>query len=171
MTRTDRFLAALLGVTLLVLIVVIADSMREKLTVVGDAAPDFSARTDSGLTVSPTNFGGKVLVVNFWATWCAPCIRELPSLDQFSRSLRDSGVVVLGVSVDRNERTYRNFLNRVRVSFQTMRDPEARISGSFGSYRYPESYVIDANGKVVQKIIGDTDWTDENLVRFVKSLL
>jgi cytochrome c biogenesis protein CcmG/thiol:disulfide interchange protein DsbE len=171
MVKTDRVLNALLVIAVAALVVVAADTMREKVVVVGDSAPDFTIRTDTGLSVSPTNFGGQVLVLNFWATWCPPCIREMPSLDQFHRLLRDSGVVVLAISVDKNERTYRNFLDRVKVSFLTARDPEARISGSFGTYRYPETYVIDRTGKVVQKVIADTDWSDENMIRFVKSLL
>ncbi len=171
MVKTDRVLIVLLAVAVAALVGVAADTMREKVVVVGDSAPDFSIRTDTGLAISPTNFGGKVLVLNFWATWCPPCIREMPSLDQFHKLLRDSGVVVLAISVDKNERVYRNFLNRVNVSFLTARDAEAKISGSFGTYRYPETYVIDRNGKVVQKVIADTDWSDENMIRFVKSLL
>jgi len=169
--RSERMLEAFIGVALLAMILVIADSIRDKVVVVGDTAPHFSITADSGKTLSPSSFGGKVLVVNFWATWCAPCVKELPSLDGFQNELGGQGVVVLGISLDKKEDIYRRFLRRAGVSFQTARDPEAKISGEYGTYRYPESYIIDRSGKVVQKIIGDTDWMDPKMITFVKSLL
>jgi peroxiredoxin len=170
-SRTDRFLQLLIGLLLVALVAVFAEAVRDKVIGVGNQAPDFSIRTDAGVTVSPANFGGRVLVLNFWATWCPPCIEEMPSLDQLHQRLRDSGVIVLGVSVDEDENSYKTFLERAKVSFFTARDPEAAISARFGTYRYPETYVIDAQGKVVQKIVGPTDWTDERMMSYIKSIL
>ncbi len=169
--KTERVLGVLIGVTMLVLIGVIADSIREQVIRVGDRAPDFSITSDSGRRISPADFGGKLLVLNFWATWCPPCIREMPSLDRFQEQLRDAGVVVLGISVDKNERAYRRFLDRARVSFQTTRDAEAKISASFGTYRYPETYVIGRDGKVIMKVIADRDWMEPEMLRSIRSLL
>ena len=76
----------------------------------GDTAPEFTITTDNGRTVSPPDFGGKLLVLNFWATWCPPCVQEMPSLNQFQKSLADKGVVVLGISVDKDEKAYKAFL-------------------------------------------------------------
>src|SRR5271165_4791756 len=131
-----------------VLVWVIYASMQERIVDVGDTAPHFAITTDNGLKITPASFGGRVLVLNFWGTWCAPCVEEVPSLDQFQRVTRDAGVVVLGVSVDKNEKLYKNFLNRFKVSFQTARDPEADISASYGTFKYPETYIIDKSGKV-----------------------
>jgi len=119
--------------------------------------------------VSLSHFGGRLLVLNFWATWCQPCIEEVPSLDRFSKEMAGSGVVVVGVSVDRDPKAYQAFLSRANVSFLTARDPGASISSNYGTFKYPESYIIDANGKVVQKIVGETDWAD--MVSAVKSFL
>ena len=170
-SKTDRILQTLIGILLLILIVVIAGGIRDRVVGVGDKAPAFSIRTDSGLTISRSEFGGRLLVLNFWATWCAPCIEEMPSLDEFQKVFRDSGVVVVGVSVDESEAAYRGFLERAGVSFLTVRDSEAAISSKFGTYRYPETYIIDSEGRVIQKIIGAMLWTDEKMMSYIRSLL
>ena len=120
----------------------------------GDKAPDFTITTDSGKQITRSDFGGRLLVLNFWATWCPPCVEEMPSLDEFQKRLAASGVVVLGVSVDTNEPPYRAFLQKARVSFLTARDPQASISAEYGTFKYPETYVIDSSGRVLQKHIG-----------------
>ncbi len=158
--------AAVLG-----LCAVVAASMKEPIINTGDRAPDFKITTDAGKTLSRSDFGGKVLVLNFWATWCPPCIDELPSLDIMARQLGPKGVVVLGVSVDKNQDLYRKFLANVKPTFQTALDPEADISASYGTYKYPETYVIDRDGKVRQKHIGGRDWTDPEILKSIEALL
>jgi len=113
----------------------------------GDTAPRFSVVTEDGKTITPSNFGGKLLVLNFWASWCAPCVAETPTLNQFQRTFAGKGVVVLGVSMDRNEKQYKDFLARYRISFETSRDPEGDISASYGTFQFPDSYIIDPSGK------------------------
>jgi cytochrome c biogenesis protein CcmG, thiol:disulfide interchange protein DsbE len=169
--KTDRILKGAIGVLLIVLVGVIYISIRERVIGVGDSAPSFSITTDKGRTITPANFGGKLLVLNFWATWCPPCVQEMPSLDQFQRNLAGNGVVVLGISVDKDERAYKAFLDKARVAFHTARDPEAKINADYGTFKYPETYIIDTNGKVVRKFIGPEDWSDQNMLRDVQSLL
>lgn len=170
-STTDRAIIATIAVLLVALGWVIVRSMREHVVQAGDQAPDFAITTDQGLRITPTSFGGKVLVLNFWAAWCAPCVEETPSLDQFQRTLADSGVVVVAVSVDRKEQLYNNFLKRFHVSYQTVRDPEANIGDLYGTYKYPETYIIDRSGKVMQKIVGPHNWMDPELISYVRSLL
>ena len=169
--KSERLLQGLIVVLLVVLVYIIADSLRDKVVIVGDTAPDFRITADNGREITRSNFGGKVLVLNFWATWCPPCLEEMPSLDEFQRRLAPSGVVVLGVSVDKSDKAYREFLRRTRVSFLTARDPKADISAEYGTFKYPETYVIDASGKVVQKHIGARIWTDERFISEIRSLL
>src|SRR5512140_3084982 len=109
---SDRAVLGLIGVLLVALLAVVGEAIREKITEVGDKAPNFTLTADDGRQVSRAEFGGKVLVLNFWATWCLPCVEELPSLNEFQKKFAGSGVVVLGVSVDRNERAYQQFLKR-----------------------------------------------------------
>ncbi|MGB9609694.1 MAG: TlpA family protein disulfide reductase [Bryobacteraceae bacterium] len=156
---------------LVALCFIVADSLRERVVVVGDRAPAFTVVTDDGRQISPSDFGGKVLVLNFWATWCPPCVDEMPSLDAMARQLRPKGVVVLGISVDRNAAAYERFLRQMRVSFLTARDPEAKISSSYGTFKYPETYVIDSRGRVRQKHIGPRDWMDPELLQSIEALL
>ena len=77
----------------------------------------------------------------------------------------------MGVSVDQSKPGYDQFLSRVKVAFQTARDPEAAISSSYGTYKYPETYLIDSRGRVVEKIIGPTDWNDPEMAQRVRKLL
>ena len=160
-------IAALLAVFVFVLV----RAIPEHIVDVGDTAPNFTITADNGRTISVSNFGGRLLVLNFWATWCKPCVEEVPSLDEFAKQMAGSDVVVLGVSMDYDPNAYRAFLDRARVSFMTARDPAAKISADYGTFKYPESYIIDSKGKVVQKIIGATNWTDGNMVQAVKSFL
>ena len=169
--KTDRFLQVSIVLLLVLLAGAIFDSMRDKIVGVGDRAPNFNIVADNGRRISRSDFGGRLLVLNFWATWCPPCIEEMPSLDEFQRRLAASGVVVVGVSVDTDERAYREFLQKAKVSFLTARDPAAEISAEYGTFRFPETYVIDSRGRVVQKHIGPEVWTNENLIRGIQSLL
>lgn len=159
-----------MAIALLGFSIALWDALRDKVINVGDSAPEFAVQTDSGMTITRSNFGGKLLVLNFWATWCAPCVRETPALQALHRQLKDSGVVVLGVSLDKNEKKYKDFLKRFGVTYPMSRDAAATVSGAFGTYRYPETYVINKDGKVIQKIIG-AEWTVEDMSRYLKSLL
>jgi thiol-disulfide isomerase/thioredoxin len=119
--------------------------------------------------VSVPNFGGKLLVLNFWASWCPPCVQETPSLSQFAQQFADKGVVVLAVSVDKDEKAYRAFLQRFRPSFLTARD--FKVHEDYGTFMYPETYFINPEGKVIRKIAEAADWSDPQLQQFVSSLL
>ena len=108
-------------------------------------------------------------MLNFWASWCPPCVDETPSLSRFAGEWKDKGVVVLALSVDRDERAYRGFLARFRPAFETARD--TKIHEDYGTFMYPETYFIDAHGKVVKKIAEGADWNDAGLEQYVQSLL
>ena len=167
----ERAIQTLIVLLLGVFVYVIFDSFREKVVVVGDSAPDFSITADNGRTVTTSNFGGKLLVLNFWASWCQPCLEEIPSLSEFQRRFAANGVVVLGVSVDKDEKAYRDLLARAHVQFLTARDPENKINADFGTFKFPETYIIDSQGKVLRKVINAQDWMSDRMIRDVESLL
>jgi cytochrome c biogenesis protein CcmG/thiol:disulfide interchange protein DsbE len=169
--KTDLVLKlALAGVTI-ALCAVVAGTLEPKLIEKGSTAPKFTVTTDQGKTVSRSDFGGKLLVLNFWATWCQPCIQELPSLDQFTRHFAGKGVTVLAVSVDHNEKRYRDLLDRVKPAFLTTRDSESNLPASYGTFMYPETYIIDQNGKVLYKEAAARDWMDPAFLNYFQSLL
>lgn len=148
----------------------IAWTLRDTTPREGSRAPEFSIVTSSGQRITPTSFGGKVLVLNFWATWCPPCLQELPSLNEFQRQFAGSGVVVVGVSIDKNEQKYRRFLQHVPLAFQTARDGSADIANRYGTFQYPETYVIK-DGRIVRKYAQAENWTSDEIAQFVHSLL
>ena len=164
-------LKAGLAVAVVGLLAVVAGTLNESVVETGDKAPKFTVKTDQGREISPAEFGGKILVLNFWASWCQPCVEETPSLNEFARKYAGQGVVVVGVSVDRNQKLYGDFIRRNAVAFQTARDPESNISASYGTYKVPESYIIGKNGKVLQKVVGPQNWTDPAYLNYFQSLM
>ncbi|MDZ4802575.1 MAG: TlpA disulfide reductase family protein [Bryobacteraceae bacterium] len=171
MARNNQVLGILFAVLFGGFLYAIHDQFEQHVVEPGERAPSFTVTTESGQRISTTDFGGKLLVVNFWATWCPPCVEEMPSLNQFAQKMAPNGVVVLGVSIDRNEKAYRAFLQQNRPSFQVARDPKEDISSSYGSFKWPETYVINREGKVVQKYIGPRNWNDPEIVNSMRSLL
>jgi peroxiredoxin len=169
--KAERILQAALALTFVAFCGFLYTSLHETIVNAGDTAPNFSIQADSGKTITARDFGGKLLLLNFWATWCGTCIEEIPSLNQMARQLGPQGLVVLGVSVDKDEKVYRDFLTKSPLAYLTARDPEEKINLSYGTVQYPESYLIDRNGKVVEKFISSQAWDSPQMIRHVQSLL
>lgn len=168
--NTNNTLRTLLGLFTALFIGLIVFSLRDTSAKEGATAPNFSIVTDQGQRITPASFGGKVLVLNFWATYCATCIEEIPSLDQFQQRFGKSGVVVVAVSIDKSQKRYKAFLDRFHVAFETARDPNATVSDEYGTYQIPESYIIK-DGRVVRKFANGENWTSDDITQYVQSLL
>lgn len=162
---------AVIAALAVALVYVVSGTLEPPVVNAGDKAPDFKVTTDHGKMITPGDFGGKLLVLNFWASWCPPCVEETPSLEEFARQFGPQGVVVLGVSNDRSAEQYQKFLERYHVNFETTRDPENNISASYGTFQLPETYLIDHNGKVVEKVISNQNWMDPEFIARVRKLL
>src|ERR1035438_6827145 len=130
--KTDRLLIVTVGVLLAAFVYVIYLAIHERVVIAGDQAPAFTLTTDNGRAVSVPNFGGKLLVLNFWASWCGPCVEETPSLTRFARDYAQKGVVVLGISVDQNDKAYRAFLQKYSPGFLTARD--LKVHEDYGTF-------------------------------------
>jgi cytochrome c biogenesis protein CcmG/thiol:disulfide interchange protein DsbE len=167
--RTDTLLRAGIGLLMVALVGAIYAGIHERVIKDGDTAPGFSIKADNGRTVSLPDFGGKVLVLNFWATWCPPCVQETPSLSEFAARYAGKGVVVFGVSVDKDQKAYQAFLQRFKPAFLTARETD--LHADYGTFMYPETYIIGADGKVLKKIIEPLDWTSPQITQYVDSLL
>jgi cytochrome c biogenesis protein CcmG/thiol:disulfide interchange protein DsbE len=136
---------------------------------VGSPAKDFTvADTDRSITLN--QFRGQVLILNFWATWCAPCNEELPSLMNMQERMRGRGVVVLGVSIDVDNDAYHRFLKVRNVNFLTVRDPEQKVAAMYGTSGWPETYIIDRTGVMRRKIIGPINWDAPEMTQFLNKL-
>lgn len=170
LSKTNTVLRILLGVLIACFIALIGWNLRDTSAKEGGTAPAFSIQTDEGHRITPTSFGGKVLVLNFWASWCPPCVQEIPSLSVFQRRFASSGVVVVAISIDKNPQKYKSFLDKIRPSFQTARDGSSDISNEYGTFQIPETYVIK-NGRIMRKFANAEDWTSEDITQYVQSLL
>jgi len=136
---------------------------------IGTPAPDFTVK-DSDRSVTLTEFRGKIVVLNFWATWCPPCVDEMPSLEQLQQKMKNKGVVVLGVSVDEDSSAYHQFLKEHNIDFLTVRDPSQKSNDLYGTFKFPETYIIDRNGILRRKFIGEVDWSEPEIVDFLGKL-
>lgn len=141
---------------------------QPKLRLIGSPAPDFTVQ-DSDHTVALHDFHGKIVVLNFWTTWCEPCIVEMPSLVQLQKRL-GSKVTVLAVSTDEDEAAYHNFLRKYHIDLLTVRDPNRKSADLYGTTGQPETFIIDTSGKLRRKFIGAVDWTSPEITDYLQKL-
>jgi peroxiredoxin len=136
---------------------------------IGTTAPDFIVQ-DSDRKIELRDFRGQIVVLNFWATWCPPCVEEMPSLTQLQQRFKDKDVTVVGVSVDVDSDSYHRFLKDHKIDFLTVRDPDQKANNLYGTFKFPETYIIDRKGIVRRKFIGPVDWSQPEVVDFLNKL-
>jgi cytochrome c biogenesis protein CcmG/thiol:disulfide interchange protein DsbE len=115
---------------------------------VGEPPPEISLPDMNGKAFSLAAHRGKVVVVDFWASWCAPCKEEMPVLESLYKRFKDKGLVVVGVSVDNEAANAKKFLTGVKVSFPIVHDAGHVVADKFKPPRMPTSYIIDKAGKI-----------------------
>jgi len=133
----------------------------------GRVAPDFTV-SDGATTVHLASYRGRVVLLNFWATWCPPCIQEMPALIQLHHEHPELAIVA--VSIDEDPEAYSRFLLRRHVDLITVRDPAQKAAQLFHTDGWPETYIIDRNGVIRRKIVGDPDWSNPEIRAFLKGL-
>jgi peroxiredoxin len=123
------------------------------------AAPAFTADALEGGRASLASYRGRHVLLNFWATWCAPCLEEMPSMDALYRDYRDRGLVVVAISSDREgAAVVQDFVERLGVSFPVLLDPQGAVAAQYGARNLPVSFVLDPGGRVVAAAQGARDW-------------
>ena len=150
---------------------------RSKPSSIGNAAPDFTIQ-DSEHNVTLSQLRGKIVVLNFWATWCPPCVEEMPSLVQMQKKMQDKGITVLAVSVDDDANDYHKFLKDHSIDLLTVRESGQRtptgviapVSSRYGTIKVPETYIIDRDGVIRRKFIGPVDWNQTEIVEYLSRL-
>jgi thiol-disulfide isomerase/thioredoxin len=134
---------------------------------VDTVAPEFSL-SDGSQSVDLANLRGKIVLVNFWASWCAPCIEELPTLIELQRKMPE--VTVVAISTDEDEGAYKRFLAEHHIDLKTVWDGKQRVNALYGTFRYPETYVIDRKGMLRRKFIGPQTWTSPEIMEYLAKL-
>jgi len=140
-----------------------------KPTRIGTEAPDFTVQ-DGTKKVSLRDFQGRVVVLNFWATWCPPCVEEMPSLVAMQSQLKNRGITVVAVSMDVDKGAYEKFTREHAGDMLTVRDPDQKSNVLYGTYKFPETYIIDRKGVIRRKFIGAVDWTQPEIEQYLTSL-
>jgi len=114
---------------------------------------------------------GKVMIVNFWATWCPPCRKEVPSMVKLYHQLRDKGLEIVAISVDKRRDDVVRFVREHGMDFTVLHDKDTQGAASYGVFRYPESFIVNREGVVVQHLKGAVEWTDPSFVHYLEQLL
>jgi len=162
-----RFPRFLIWVFLLPTVLLAACNRGAHPSQAGKAAPDFTV-SDGTTTVHLASYRGQVVLLNFWASWCGPCIVELPSLLELHH--QQPNLVILAVSIDEDPDAYATFIVRRHVDLITVRDPDESAAKLYHTDMWPETYAIDRNGIIRRKFVGPQDWTSPEIVSYLKSL-
>ncbi len=139
--------------------------------VAGDVAPDFTLEDTKGNKFTLSELRGKIVMVNFWATWCPPCIEEMPSMERLNKFMAEEDFVMLAINTEKNGRTVvPDFLKKTPYDFPILYDDQVTVQQQYGVYKFPESFIVGKDGTVVEKIIGPLDWSSPKTVAYLKGL-
>ena len=137
----------------------------------GDLAPAFQLEDTNGNQVSLSDLRGKVVLVNFWATWCPPCIEEMPSMETLNKAMAGYDFVMLAINAEENGRSaVAGFLNKTPYTFPILYDDKGVVQKRYGVFKFPESFVVGKDGIVAEKIIGPLDWSNPKTIAYLKNL-
>jgi peroxiredoxin len=135
------------------------------------SAPAIDLMTTDGRPVSLQALRGKVVLVNFWATWCEPCIREMPSLQQLRDQLHADGFEVLAVNYQEGPARINSFIEKLQLSLPVVRDTDGSVARAWGARIFPANYLVDRAGNIRHSMSGAADWTSPSLVSTIRTLL
>jgi len=167
--------AALAVAASIILVFAVPSYRQGEASIAGRTARDFPLEL-AGKPTHLSDFRGKVVILNFWASWCPPCVEEAPSLNRLQKHIASRNAVILGVAADENPAAYEKFLSEQAIVFPTYRDPATKdnrspIAVSYGTVMIPETYVIDRHGKIARKFIGFQQWDSPDMLAYFDTLL
>ncbi len=138
---------------------------------VGLEAPPLTLKRLGGGEMDLAGLRGKVVIVNYWSTWCVPCREEMPAFEKLYRKMEGKPFELLAVSVDDIEKPVTKMVREMNLSFPILRDPGGKTARAWGTAIYPETFLIGPDGVVVDKIIGAKDWASEKMINKLKKLM
>jgi thiol-disulfide isomerase/thioredoxin len=118
-----------------------------------------------------SDFRGKVVLVNFWATWCPPCREEMPSLQALQDKFGQDSLTILALSVDDSWEPINQFVKKYGYTIPFYADFDKKISARYGTFKYPETFLVDKKGRVAYKVVGPADWTSSTMLKFLNVLI
>ena len=134
-------------------------------------APDFSLSDQYGALVTLSSYRGSVLLLNFWATYCPPCVEEMPKLNVLYNKLSSRGLQVLAISSDRSEHYVKKFLEYHHYDFKVAFDDGLLVARRYRVFSTPATFLIDRNGNIIELIYGEQDWASPKFIKKIESLL
>ncbi len=135
-------------------------------------AKDFTLRNLKGQEVTLSQFKGKVVFLNFWATWCPPCKKEMPSIEKLHQKYGGEDLVVLAVAIDtKGEKLVRPYIEEKGYTFTILLDAKGEVSDDFDVYGVPMTYIIGRDGIILNKIQGEADWFSEESQKYFEELI
>lgn len=137
----------------------------------GQPAPPLALRDLDGREIRLETFRGRTVVVNFWATWCAPCVAEMPSLARLREKLAASGVEVIGVNLQENAARIRPFAERLGLGFPIVRDHDGSASKTWGARVFPSTFVVGPDQRIALVAIGEVDWDAPDVEARVRAVI
>jgi len=114
---------------------------------------------------------GEVILLNFWATWCPPCRKEIPSMVKLHKKLSAQGLRIVAVSVDKNRDDLERFVKEHQMPFMVLHDADSTAARQYGVFRFPETFLIDRQGKVRHRLVGEVEWMSEPMIQIVTQML
>jgi len=138
---------------------------------VGQQAPDFTIKDASGKPVKLSDSRGKLVFLNFWATWCEPCVDEMPEMNTLNEKFKDRKFQMMAVSVDNSWDVVKDFYEKHALDMPTYLDPGQQVRSLFNVHGYPETFIIDRNGSVLKYIIGPQHWSDPKVMAMIESMV
>ncbi|WP_420265654.1 peroxiredoxin family protein [Candidatus Magnetominusculus dajiuhuensis] len=140
--------------------------------IIGKAAPDFTLKTLDGKNFSLSTLKGKTVLINFWATWCPPCVEELPSMNKLYLKYKQKGFEVVAISLDSSTTKVKKYIAKNPLSFIVLLDTDKRVAKKlYKVSAQPTTYLISSDGKIIRKFFGSVDWTDEVVQKEIEGLL
>ncbi len=134
-------------------------------------APQFTLPNLEGGKVGLEDFRGKLLMLNFWASWCVPCREEMPAMELLSQKYRDHGFVILGVNLKDDKKSAVAFVKELKITFPIAFDPNGEVGLLYGAWGLPATYLIDANGIALARAWGPADWFSPGARQLIEKIL